>query len=101
MTACIGQPSRGPPEEPWVLVVHPFTSGNRAWFGFEDFMRRLVADFEASRFALARCRDAVDRRPGAHGLISDGFVRSSARAAGIAVLPFKQLPHTKHMGDKP
>ena len=87
------------PEEPWVLVVHPFTSGNRAWFGFEDFMRRLVADFGASRFALARCRDAVDRRPGAHGLISDGFVRSSARAAGIAVLAIQavatQNTHTR------
>ncbi|KVK80462.1 hypothetical protein WS90_18030 [Burkholderia cepacia] len=42
------------PDEPWVLVVHPFTSGNRAWFGFEDFMRRLAGEFGASRFALAK-----------------------------------------------
>ena len=42
------------PQEPWVLVVHPFTSGNRAWFGFEDFMRRLAGEFGSSRFGLAR-----------------------------------------------
>ncbi|HIH2750623.1 polysaccharide deacetylase family protein [Burkholderia aenigmatica] len=42
------------PDEPWVLVVHPFTSGNRAWFGFEDFMRRLAGEFGASRFCLAK-----------------------------------------------
>lgn len=42
------------PQAPWVLVVHPFTSGNRAWFGFEDFMRRLAGEFGASRFGLAR-----------------------------------------------
>ncbi|HDR9586013.1 TPA: polysaccharide deacetylase family protein [Burkholderia stabilis] len=42
------------PDEPWVLVVHPFTSGNRAWFGFEDFMRRLVGEFGASSFGLAK-----------------------------------------------
>ncbi|MBR8655659.1 polysaccharide deacetylase family protein [Achromobacter sp. Marseille-Q0513] len=53
------------PDEPWVLVVHPFTSGNRAWFGFEDFMRRLVADFGASRFALARDAATPAMRTGA------------------------------------
>jgi hypothetical protein len=42
------------PDEPWVLVVHPFTSGNRAWFGFEDFMRSLAGEFGESRFGLAR-----------------------------------------------
>jgi peptidoglycan/xylan/chitin deacetylase (PgdA/CDA1 family) len=45
------------PDEPWVLVVHPFTSGNRAWFGFEQFMRRLALAFGPARFALAK--DAV------------------------------------------
>ncbi|NHV24870.1 polysaccharide deacetylase family protein [Burkholderia sp. D-99] len=42
------------PDEPWVLVVHPFTSGNRAWFAFEDFMRRLAGEFGESRFLRAK-----------------------------------------------
>lgn len=42
------------PDDPWVLVVHPFTSGNRAWFGFEDFVRRLAAEFGASHFYRAK-----------------------------------------------
>jgi len=42
------------PDEPWVLVVHPFTSGNRAWFGFENFMRRLASELGTSHFGLAR-----------------------------------------------
>ncbi|MGB8416808.1 polysaccharide deacetylase family protein [Paraburkholderia sp.] len=48
------------PAEPWVLVVHPFTSGNRAWSGFEYFMRRLANEFGASRFY--RARDAASKK---------------------------------------
>lgn len=50
-------------DEPWVLVVHPFTSGNRAWFGFEDFMRRLAAAFGPARFALAKDAAPSTTRP--------------------------------------
>ena len=91
------------PEEPWVLVVHPFTSGNRAWFGFEDFMRRLVADFGASRFALAR--DAATQSIGARRPRTDfgrlrPFVGEGGRHRGPR---HSSSCHTKHTykGDKP
>ena len=100
MTACIGQPSRtGSRRVPKMGVgrasVHVREPGLVRFRGFHAASCRRL---RASRFALARCRDAVDRRPGAHGLISDGFVRSSARAAGIAVLAIQAVAtHKTHI----
>jgi peptidoglycan/xylan/chitin deacetylase (PgdA/CDA1 family) len=45
---------RATPDRPWTFIVHPFISGNRAWFGFEKFMRRLHAEFGAGAFKTAR-----------------------------------------------
>jgi peptidoglycan/xylan/chitin deacetylase (PgdA/CDA1 family) len=45
---------RSAPEKPWVFVVHPFISGNRAWAGFDKFLRRLHAEFGPGAFKTAR-----------------------------------------------
>lgn len=42
------------PDEPWTFIVHPFLSGNRSWFAFEHFLRRLVGEFGRDAFKLAR-----------------------------------------------
>jgi hypothetical protein len=42
------------PEKPWVFIVHPHISGSRAWLGYEDFMRKLHAEFGAGAFRMAR-----------------------------------------------
>jgi hypothetical protein len=40
--------------QPWVFTAHPMFSGNRAWSGFERFMRRLHSEFGSGGFRLAR-----------------------------------------------
>jgi len=45
---------RATPQEPWVLTVHPFVSGNRAWHAFDKFMRRMCAEFGSSSFRTGR-----------------------------------------------
>jgi peptidoglycan/xylan/chitin deacetylase (PgdA/CDA1 family) len=47
------QHERTSPQKPWVYVVHPFVSGNRAWAGFERFMRRLHMEFGPAAFKTA------------------------------------------------
>ena len=41
-------------QEPWVFIVHPFISGNRAWPGLEKFLRRLHAEFGSGAFRTGR-----------------------------------------------
>ncbi|MGE4431227.1 MAG: polysaccharide deacetylase family protein [Sphingobium sp.] len=38
------------PDKPWVFVAHPMISGNRAWLGFERFIRRLHERFGTGAF---------------------------------------------------
>ena len=86
------------PEEPWVgrASVHVREPGLVRFRGFHAASCRRLRG--VALCAGERCRDAVDRRPGAHGLISDGFVRSSARAAGIAVLAIQAVAtHKTHI----
>ena len=45
------------PDEPWVFIVHPHISGNRAWFAFERFVRQLADRF--GRAAFVTCREAL------------------------------------------
>jgi peptidoglycan/xylan/chitin deacetylase (PgdA/CDA1 family) len=53
---------RAKPEEPWVFIIHPFCSGNRAWAGCERFLRKLHAEFGSGVFKTAR--DAAFRTAG-------------------------------------
>jgi peptidoglycan/xylan/chitin deacetylase (PgdA/CDA1 family) len=38
------------PDKPWVFIAHPLVSGNRAWMGFDRFIRRLRGRFETNVF---------------------------------------------------
>lgn len=45
---------RATPRIPWTFIVHPHISGSRSWSGFENFMRKLHAEFGASVFKKAQ-----------------------------------------------
>ncbi|MDP9912463.1 hypothetical protein J2W27_004589 [Variovorax boronicumulans] len=45
------------PDKPWVFIAHPFISGHRAWFGFDNFVRRLAAELGPGAFVS--CREAL------------------------------------------
>lgn len=38
------------PDKPWVFIAHPLVSGNRAWIGFDRFVRRLHQRFGSDVF---------------------------------------------------
>lgn len=42
------------PDKPWVFIAHPMVSGNRAWIGFDRFLRKLRDHLPATSFKTAR-----------------------------------------------